>query len=84
MLEHCVESGQERVVFFSINSLPELPEHRFEALFSRRPTWALDDLVDFLSDIASDYNGTDTLIIKYCRISTGPDGRKHATLKLIN
>jgi hypothetical protein len=56
-------------VYFSSDQLPDHPERRFEVLFDRKPKWSYDEISPFLVDIAYNYNGIDSLIVKYCRIS---------------
>ncbi|ELT92643.1 hypothetical protein CAPTEDRAFT_140107, partial [Capitella teleta] len=64
------ESRPSVIEFFSAYDLPEDPNDRFAALFTKRSKWSLDEIKPFIKDIATDKVGISALLTKYTRAST--------------
>jgi hypothetical protein len=76
-------AGNSLLKYYPAHKLPATPEKRFEVLFAVRERWVYEDIFDFISEIGKLHGNADALIVKYCRISTGHDGTRHVTSKLV-
>lgn len=58
-----------QILHFSASQLPLDISARFQALFTIRERWTVDDLSPFLSDVAIDNKRRDALLLKFARSS---------------
>ncbi|CAI7799862.1 unnamed protein product [Closterium sp. NIES-54] len=56
------------------DQLPATAEHRFQALFSMQPMWALWDLEPYLFDLQGPGQSVETLLMRFTRkVQEGAD-----------
>jgi sister chromatid cohesion protein DCC1 len=58
---------QRRIEHFPRSALPSAPAPRFQALFSARASWTLQDLAPFIEDLAVDAKRREALLLRFAR-----------------
>ncbi|XP_065843261.1 sister chromatid cohesion protein DCC1-like isoform X2 [Oscarella lobularis] len=61
---------------YAARDLPRNATQRFATLFKTKPKWRLEDLEPYISDLASDKQSMNALLLKYARTSTDNRGGK--------
>ncbi|PWN18577.1 hypothetical protein BCV69DRAFT_284885 [Microstroma glucosiphilum] len=56
-----------RIEHFPRSALPVAPAPRFQALFTARPSWTLQDLAPFIEDLAVDAKRREALLLRFAR-----------------
>lgn len=60
-------SVPRRIEHFPRSALPAAPAPRFQALFTARPSWTLQDLAPFIEDLAVDSKRREALLLRFAR-----------------